>query len=106
MIEINNTQLKKEKIELVKNINQLNNEINLAKIDNKTQENNLKIKYDLILKEKIKDLECKNNEGIKILNEQMKKKDEEITNVNKNYNLLYNQYKLIMKNNTISENNN
>lgn len=106
MIEINNTQLKKEKIELVKNINQLNNEINLAKIDNKTQENNLKIKYDLILKEKIKDLECKNNEGIKILNEQMKKKDEEITNVNKNYNLLYNQYKLIMKNNTISEINN
>ena len=106
MIEINNTQLKKEKIELVKNINQLNNEINLAKIDNKTQANNLKIKYDLILKEKIKDLECKNNEGIKILNEQMKKKDEEITNVNKNYNLLYNQYKLIMKNNTISEINN
>ena len=106
MIEINNTQLKKEKIELVKNINQLNNEINLAKIDNKNQENNLKIKYDLILKEKIKDLECKNNEGIKILNEQMKKKDEEITNVNKNYNLLYNQYKLIMKNNTISEINN
>ena len=106
MTEINNTKLKKEKIELVKNINQLNNEINLAKIDTKTQENNLKIKYDLILKEKIKDLECKNNEGIKILNEQMKKKDEEITNVNKNYNLLYNQYKLIMKNNTISEINN
>ena len=106
MTEINNTKLKKEKLELVKNINQLNNEINLAKIDTKTQENNLKIKYDLILKEKIKDLECKNNEGIKILNEQMKKKDEEITNVNKNYNLLYNQYKLIMKNNTISEINN
>ena len=106
MTEINNTKLKKEKIELVKNINQLNNEINLAKIDTKTQENNLKIKYDLILKEKLKDLECKNNEGIKILNEQMKKKDEEITNVNKNYNLLYNQYKLIMKNNTISEINN
>ena len=106
LTEINNTQLKKEKIELVKNINQLNNEINLAKIDTKTQENNLKIKYDLILKEKLKDLECKNNEGIKILNEQMKKKDEEITNVNKNYNLLYNQYKLIMKNNTISEINN
>ena len=106
MTEINNTKLKKEKIELVKNINQLSNEINLAKIDTKTQENNLKIKYDLILKEKIKDLECKNNEGIKILNEQMKKKDEEITNVNKNYNLLYNQYKLIMKNNTISEINN
>ena len=106
MTEINNTKLKKEKIELVKNINQLNNEINLAKIDTKTQENNLKIKYDLILKEQIKDLECKNNEGIKILNEQMKKKDEEITNVNKNYNLLYNQYKLIMKNNTISEINN
>ena len=106
MTEINNIKLKKEKIELVKNINQLNNEINLAKIDTKTQENNLKIKYDLILKEKIKDLECKNNEGIKILNEQMKKKDEEITNVNKNYNLLYNQYKLIMKNNTISEINN
>ena len=36
----------------------------------------------------------------------MKKKDEEITNVNKNYNLLYNQYKLIMRNNTISEINN
>ena len=106
MTEINNTKLKKEKLELVKNINQLSNEINLAKIDTKTQENNLKIKYDLILKEKIKDLECKNNEGIKILNEQMKKKDEEITNVNKNYNLLYNQYKLIMKNNTISEINN
>ena len=106
MTEINNTQLKKEKLELVKNTNQLNNEINKAKIDNKTQENNLKIKYDLILKEKLKDLECKNNEGIKILNEQMKKKDEEITNVNKNYNLLYNQYKLIMKNNTISEINN
>ena len=106
MTEINNTKLKKEKIELVKNINQLNNEINLAKIDTKTQENNLKIKYDLILKEKIKDLECKNNEGIKILNEKKKKKDEEITNVNKNYNLLYNQYKLIMKNNTISEINN
>ena len=106
MTEINNIQLKKEKIELVKNINQLNNEINLAKIDTKTQENNLKIKYDLILKEKLKDIECKNNEGIKILNEQMKKKDEEITNVNKNYNLLYNQYKLIMKNNTISEINN
>lgn len=105
-IEINNTQLKKEKIELVKNINQLNNEINIAKIDNKNQENNLKVKYDLILKEKIKDLECKNNEGMKILSEQIQKKDEEITNVNKNYNLLYNQYKLIMKNNTISEINN
>jgi hypothetical protein len=104
IIEKNNFILKNEKMELVKNINKLNNELNMIKIDNQNQANNLRIKYDLNLKEKIQNLENKNNEMIKLMNEQMKKKEDEIINVNKNYNLLYNQYKLLIKNNSLPEN--
>jgi hypothetical protein len=104
IIEKNNFVLKNEKMELVKNINKLNNELNMIKVDNQNQANNLRIKYDLNLKEKIQNLENKNNEMIKLMNEQMKKKEDEIINVNKNYNLLYNQYKLLIKNNSLPEN--
>ena len=104
IIEKNNFVLKNEKMELVKSINKLNNELNMIKTDNQNQANNLRIKYDLSLKEKIQNLENKNNEMIKLMNEQMKKKEEEIINVNKNYNLLYNQYKLLIKNNSLPEN--
>jgi hypothetical protein len=104
IIEKNNFLLKNEKMELVKNINKLKNELNMIKVDNQNQANNLRIKYDLNLKEKIQNLENKNNEMIKLMNEQMKKKEDEIINVNKNYNLLYNQYKLLIKNNSLPEN--
>ena len=104
IIEKNNFVLKNEKMELVKNINKLNNELNMIKVDNQNQANNLRIKYDLNLKEKIQNLENKNNEMIKLMNEQMKKKEDEIININKNYNLLYNQYKLLIKNNSLPEN--
>ena len=104
IIEKNNFLLKNEKMELVKNINKLKNELNMIKVDNQNQANNLRIKYDLNLKEKIQNLENKNNEMIKLMNEQMKKKEDEIININKNYNLLYNQYKLLIKNNSLPEN--
>ena len=73
------------------------------KIDSQNQYNNLKIKNELNLKEQIKEIENKNNEIIRQLNEQIKKKDEEVINVNKNYNLLYNQYKLLMRSNNMTE---
>ena len=102
MLEQDNSILKKEKIEFIKNINILKNELNILKIDNENKNNNLKIKFDLSLKEQIKNIENKNNEIIKMLNEQIQKKEDEILNVNKNYNLLYNQYKSIVKNNNFS----
>ena len=63
----------------------------------------MKIQYDINLKEKIKEIENKNNEIIKQLNEQINLRNEEIIKVNKNYNVLYNQYKLILRNNHSSE---
>ena len=102
-LEKNNSKISSEKMELAKNINKLKNEINKMKIDSQNQYNNLKIKNELNLKEQIKEIENKNNEIIRQLNEQIKKKDEEVINVNKNYNLLYNQYKLLMRSNSINE---
>ena len=99
-----NIQLKKEKMELLKNINKLQNEINSATVENKNKNENLKIQYDINLKEQIKEIENKNNEIIKQLNEQINLRNEEIIKVNKNYNLLYNQYKHILRNNNNSEN--
>ena len=103
-LEENYSKIKNENMQLENNINKLENEINNIKIDNQNKINNLKIKYELSLKDQIKEIENKNNEIIKQLNEQMKKKDEEVINVNKNYNLLYNQYKLLMRNDIITEN--
>ena len=102
-LEKNNSRINSEKMEMAKNLNKLNNEINKMKIDNQNQNNNLKIQFELNLKEQIKEIESKNNEIIRQLNEQMKKKDEEVINVNKNYNLLYNQYKLLMRSNSSTE---
>ena len=102
-LEKNNSKISSEKMEMAKNINKLKNEINKMKIDSQNQYNNLKIKNELNLKEQIKEIENKNNEIIRQLNEQIKKKDEEVINVNKNYNLLYNQYKLLMRSNNMNE---
>ena len=92
-------QLKNEKIELIKKINKLQNEIDSISIDNKNKNENLRVQYEINLNEKIKEIENKNNEVIKQLNEQINIKNEEIVKVNKNYNLLYNQYKIILRNN-------
>ena len=97
-----NIQLKKENMELMKNINRLQNEINNVNIENQNKNENLKVQYDINLKEQIKEIENKNNEIIKQLNEQINLRNEEIIKVNKNYNLLYNQYKLILRKNNCS----
>ena len=100
-LEKSNIQIKKEKMEMRKNINILENDINSVSIENKSE--NLKIQKDINLKEKIKEIENKNKEIIKQLNEQINLRNEEIIKVNKNYNVLYNQYKLILRNNHSSE---
>ena len=50
-------------------------------------------------------MDDKNSKIIKNLNDLLKNKEEEIINVNKNYNMLYNQYKQILKSKSISQNN-
>ena len=50
-------------------------------------------------------MDDKNSKIIKNLNDLLKNKEEEIINVNKNYNMLYNQYKQILKSKNISQNN-
>ena len=92
-------------MELVKQINKIKNEINSVIIENNNKSEKLKLQYDINLKDKIKEIENKNNETIKQLNEQIKNKNDEIIKVNKNYNLLYNQYKLILRNNKYSSDN-
>ena len=104
-IKKENNNLKNEKNEFVQRIDNLNNEINKLKIDNQNVVNNLKIQFEINLKEQIKEIEDKNSKIIKNLNDSLKVKEEEIINVNKNYNMLYNQYKQILKNKNISQNN-
>ena len=104
-IKKENNNLKNEKNDFVQRIDNLNNEINNLKIDNQNVVNNLKIKFEINLKEQIKEMDDKNNKIIKNLNDLLKNKEEEIINVNKNYNMLYNQYKQILKNKNISQNN-
>jgi len=103
-IKKENNFLKNEKKEYILTVDKLKNEINKIKIDNQNQINNIKVKYDLNLKEQIKDIDDKNQNVIKNLNNLLKIKEEEISNVNKNYTMLYTQYKQILKNKTISEN--
>ena len=50
-------------------------------------------------------MDDKNSKISKNLNDMLKIKEEEIINVNKNYNMLYNQYKQILKNKNLSQNN-
>ena len=57
------------------------------------------------MKEQIKEMDDKNSKIIKNLNDLLKNKEEEIISVNKNYNMLYNQYKQILKSKNISQNN-
>ena len=102
-IKKENNFLKNEKSEYILTVDKLKNEINNIKIDNQNQINNLKVKYDLNLKEQVKDIDDKNQNVIKNLNNLLKMKEEEIVNVNKNYTMLYTQYKQILKNKTISE---
>ena len=102
-IKKENNFLKNEKSEYILTVDKLKNEINNIKIDNQNQINNLKVKYDLNLKEQVKDVDEKNQNVIKNLNNLLKMKEEEIVNVNKNYTMLYTQYKQILKNKTISE---
>jgi len=102
-IKKENNFLKNEKSEYILTVDKLKNEINNIKIDNQNQINNLKVKYDLNLKEQIKDIDDKNQNVIKNLNNLLKIKEEEIANVNKNYTMLYTQYKQILKNKAISE---
>ena len=102
-IKKENNFLKNEKSEYILTVDKLKNEINNIKIDNQNQINNLKVKYDLNLKEQIKDIDDKNQNVIKNLNNLLKIKEEEILNVNKNYTMLYTQYKQILKNKAISE---
>ena len=103
-IKKENNILKNEKSEYILTVDKLKNEINKIKIDNQNQINNIKVKYDLNLKEQVKDIDDKNQNVIKNLNNLLKIKEEEIVNVNKNYTMLYTQYKQILKNKTISEN--
>ena len=105
IIKKENNNLKNEKNELVQKIDNLNNEINNLKIENQNVVNNLKINYEINLKEQIKEMDDKNSKIIKNLNDMLKIKEEEIINVNKNYNMLYNQYKQILKNKNLSQNN-
>ena len=105
IIKKENNNLKNEKNEFVQKIDNLNNEINNLKIDNQNAVNNLKINYEINLKEQIKEMDDKNSKIIKNLNDMLKIKEEEIINVNKNYNMLYNQYKQILKNKNFSQNN-
>lgn len=102
-IKKENNFLKNEKSEYILTVDKLKNEINNIKIDNQNQINNLKVKYDLNLKEQVKDIDDKNQNVIKNLNNLLKMKEEEIVNVNKNYTMLYTQYKQILKNKTILE---
>ena len=102
-IKKENNFLKNEKSEYILTVDKLKNEINNIKIDNQNQINNLKVKYDLNLKEQVKDIDDKNQNVIKNLNNLLKMKEEEIVNVNKNYTMLYTQYKQILKNKAISE---
>lgn len=102
-IKKENNFLKNEKSEYIFTVDKLKNEINNIKIDNQNQINNLKVKYDLNLKEQVKDIDDKNQNVIKNLNNLLKMKEEEIVNVNKNYTMLYTQYKQILKNKAISE---
>ena len=102
-IKKENNFLKNEKSEYILTVDKLKNEINNIKIDNQNQINNLKVKYDLNLKEQVKDVDEKNQNVIKNLNNLLKMKEEEIVNVNKNYTMLYTQYKQILKNKAISE---
>jgi len=102
-IKKENNFLKNEKSEYILTVDKLKNEINNIKIDNQNQINNLKVKYDLNLKEQVKDIDDKNQNVIKNLNNLLKMKEEEIVKVNKNYTMLYTQYKQILKNKTISE---
>ena len=103
-IKKENNFLKNEKNEYILTVDKLKNEINNIKIDNQNQINNLKVKYDLNLKEQVKEIDDKNQNVIKNLNNLLKIKEEEISNVNKNYTMLYTQYKQILKNKAISEN--
>ena len=60
--------MKNEKSEYILTVDKLKNEINKIKIDNQNQINNIKVKYDLNLKEQVKDIDDKNQNVIKNLN--------------------------------------
>lgn len=81
---------------LCDNINELKNEIKGIDCVNQNNLNFIQTKNDLNLRNQRQDIENKNKEIINQYIKQLKLKDEELEKVKKNYNLLYNQYKLLI----------